>query len=183
MTPEEIKKTWEDASRKIYRPTPEEFENMYREKKETALERLAARYKRFSTVGMLMTVVSVFWIFRPDHFGMFPMRYVVAALLMLYFATCASIDWWLYKGVSSINCYEMPVSEVVEKAVYYRKKHLQSMMFLIPFVVLVLGLMAYTFITDRFIIYGMIAGLIVGLAIGYRQFREFMSEYKLISRN
>lgn len=182
MSPEEIKKTWEEASRKLYRPTPEEFENMYREKKETALECLATKYRRFSTMGLVMTVVSVFWMFSPAQLPAPPMKFVMAIVMMLYFATCSSIDWWLYKGVSSINCFDMSVSEVVDKALYYRKKHLQSIMFLIPFAVIVFGVMIFSFDADQYIIYGMAAGLIIGLALGYRQFREFMEEYKKISR-
>ena len=182
MSPEEIKKTWEEASRKLYRPTPQEFENMYREKKETALERLAIKYRRFSTMGLVMAIVSAFWMLTPAHLPATPMKFIMALVLMLYFATCSSIDWWLYRGVSSINCFDMSVSEVVDKALYYRKKHLQSIMFLIPFAVVVFGVMIYSFNADKYIIYGMGAGLIIGLAIGYRQFREFMDEYKKISR-
>ncbi|MBD5189028.1 MAG: hypothetical protein HDS95_01950 [Bacteroidales bacterium] len=184
MTPEEIKKTWEEASRKLYHPTPEEFENMYREKKETALERLATKYRRFSTLSLIMTIVSCFWMFTPDtHLISSEMKFVLPLTMMLYFATCSSIDWWLYRGVSSIDCFDMSVSEVIGKALYYRKKHLLSMIFLIPFAVIVFGVMAYSFKTDEYIIYAMGAGLIVGLTIGYRQFREFMGEYKNISRN
>ncbi len=183
MTTEEIKKTWEEASRKLYRPTPQEFENMYREKKETALERLAMKYRRFSTMSLVMTIVSCLWMFSPAEMPSSPMKFVMSIVLMLYFATCSSIDWWLYKGISSINCYEMSVSEVVDKAMYFRKKHLQSIMFLIPFAVVVFGVMAYSFNADIYVIYGMAAGLIVGIALGYRQFREFMDEYKTISRD
>lgn len=182
MTQEEIKKTWEEAARKIYRPTPEEFEDMYKEKKETALERLATKYRRFSTMSMVMTVVSCLWMFSPAAIPAPGMKYVMAITMMLYFATCSTIDFWLYRGVSSIDCFEMSVSEVVSKALYYRKKHLQSMMFLIPFAVVVFGVMVYSFNADIYVIYGMAAGLIVGLMIGLRHFREFMDEYKVISR-
>ena len=174
MTTEEIKKTWEEASRKFYRPTPEEFENMYREKKETALERLAAKYRRFSTMSLVMTILSCFWMFSPAPFSSEDKKYVLSIVLMAYFATCSSVDFWLYRGVSSINCFEMSVSDVISRALYYRKKHLQSMMYLIPFAMLVFGAMIYAFDADRYLIYGMVGGLIVGILIGYRKFREFM---------
>lgn len=182
MTTEEIKKTWEEASRKFYRPTPEEFENMYREKKETALERLAAKYRRFSTMSLVMTILSCFWMFSPAHFSSGDMKYIVAIVMMAYFATCSLIDFGLYRGVSSINCFEMPVNEVISRARYYRKQHLLSMIFLIPFALLVFGVMVYAFNADKYLIYSMCAGLIVGLLIGYRKFREFMDEYKIVSK-
>lgn len=180
MSPEEIKKTWEEASRRFYRPTPEEFENMYREKKETALDRLATKYRRFSTMSLVMTFVSSLWLFSPSFMETSEHKFMLSITLMAYFAICSSIDYWLYRGVSSINCFEMSVSEVIDKAMYYRKKHLQSIMFLIPLAVVVFGVMVYSFNADIYIIYGMAAGLIVGLLLGYRHFREFMDEYRTI---
>lgn len=181
MTPQEIKKTWEEASRRYYRPTPEEFESMYKERKETALERLATRYRRFSTLGMVMVICSVGWAFGPIDFVFPNARIFLSLLMMVYFATCSSIDYWFYKGVSSIDCYRMSVSEVIDKALYYKKKHLQSILFLLPFAFIVIGAMAYCLSSDKYILLGMAAGAIFGLLIGYRQYREFMSEYRIIS--
>ena len=182
MLPEEIKKTWEEASRKMYRPTPAEFENMYREKKETALTNLAKRYKRFSTVGLAMILCAFGWLCAQNPIIPNRMRYIVVPVLMLYFATCSIWDWWLYKGVSSIDCFTMSVSEVIDKALYYRKKHLQSMMLLVPFAIIVVGLMAYSFINDRYILIGMCTGGLIGLLVGYRAFREFMDEYRTVTK-
>lgn len=183
MTQEEIKKTWEDASRKIFRPTPEEFENMYRKKKVTALERLASSYRRFSIFGLLMSITSIFWMFAHFTFVNETMRYVVSVSLMVYFAICFFLDHWLYMGVSSINCYEMPVKEVIEKALYYRKKHLQSVMFLGPCAVLVFGVLAYAFSFEKYVLIGMVAGAVIGLVFGSLQLKEFMDEYKVISKD
>ena len=183
MTPEEIKRTWEEASRKMFRPSPEEFEIMYREKKETALERLASRYRRFSTLGMVMVVVSALWMLSPLPFASLNARLVIAILMMVYFATCSSIDYWLYRGIASIDCFTMSVSEVINKALYYRKKHLQSMMFLFPFAIGVVGGIIYALNADKYLIYGVIAGGVCGLILGYHQYRQFMDEYKIISEN
>lgn len=181
MTPEEIKDTWAEASRKTFRHSPEDFEEMYREKKETALERLAARYKRFSNFGLAMVVVSALWMFSSLPFATDAGKYISCAMMMVYFATCSILDHWFYSGVSSINCYTMTVSEVIGKAMYYRRKHLQSMMFLFPFVFIVLGALIYAMDTNEYMLLGMGAGALVGLIIGYRQYRQFMSEYKTIS--
>ncbi|MDE7159810.1 MAG: hypothetical protein K2O24_03055 [Muribaculaceae bacterium] len=182
MTPDEIKKTWAEASRRFYAPTPEEFETMYRERKETALEQLAQRYRRFSRLGLVMAVVSVFWMFSHISFAESYMKYVTSIVFILYFATCSIIDNWLYNGVKSIDCFTMSVSEVIDKALYYRRKHLQSMILLIPFAVVAMGTLAFSFVSEPYMIYGMIAGLIIGLAIGLQQFRSFMAEYRTISK-
>lgn len=183
MTPEEIKKTWAEAARKLYAPTPEELEIMYIGRKETALEGLAQRYRRFSRLGLVMAIVSVFWMFSGIQPEIPSMKYVIAILFVIYFATCSVIDNWLYRGVASINCFTMPVSEVIDRALYYRRKHLQSMILLIPFAIIVLGTLAYSFMSDIYTIYGIIAGFIAGVAIGLRQFHQFMAEYRTISKD
>lgn len=181
MTNEEIKKTWNEAARKFYRPTTEEFEIMYREKKETALERLADRYRRFSRLGIVMSIMWVFFSLSHFFIAIGPLKWVVCALMIVYCALCSCIDHWLYKGVSSINCFTMTVSEVASKALYYRKRHLQSMMFLFPFAFLMVGLLAYSLKAEPFMIYGILAGMLFGLALGYNQFRQFMKEYSIIT--
>ncbi|MDE6007893.1 MAG: hypothetical protein K2G90_01660 [Muribaculaceae bacterium] len=180
MTQEEIKQTWEEAARKLYCPTPAEFEDMYRAKKETALESLARRYRRFSILGIVMVLCSFGWMQTAHFIPEMEMRWKVTVVMMLYFACCAIIDNWLYRGVSSIDCFTMSVSQVAEKALYYRKKHLQSMIVLLPFAVLVVGLMAYSLHANEYMLYGMAAGAVCGLLMGYIQFREFMKEYNLL---
>ncbi|MDE6298937.1 MAG: hypothetical protein K2M10_04755 [Muribaculaceae bacterium] len=183
MTSEEIKRTWNEAAQRFYRPTPEEFEIMYREKKETALERLAERYRRFSRMGLLMIVMWI--LFSLSHVFTVggPLKWIICALMIVYFALCSCIDHWLYKGVSSIDCFTMTVSEVASKALYYRKKHLQSMILLIPFAFLAVGLLAYSFKAEPFMIYGILAGMLVGVALGYNQFRRFMKEYSIVAND
>lgn len=180
MTPDEIKQTWKQAAQRISQPTIDEYERMYRNNKETALESLANKYKRFSIIGFAMVFCSVGWMASGLPFESPEWKFIVSAVMMVYFGCCACIDRWLYKGVSSIDCYTMTVSEVIDKAMYYRKKHLQSMIFLIPFALLVVGLMAYSFKADVYILYGMGAGFLVGIIIGTFQFKEFMSEYRKI---
>ncbi|MDE7414678.1 MAG: hypothetical protein K2N05_12935 [Muribaculaceae bacterium] len=180
MTPEEIKQTWREAAQRISQPTLDEYERMYRNKKETALESLAKRYHRFSMLGFAMVLCSFGWMGCHLPFETEESKYIVSGVMMIYFGLCAIIDRWLYKGVCSIDCYTMTVSEVIAKAMYYRKKHLQSMVFLIPCAIAVVGLMAYSFKSEKYILYGMAAGAIVGLVIGSFQFREFMDEYRKI---
>ncbi len=182
MTYEEIRKTWNEAARKRYCPTPEEFENMYREKKETALERLAARYRRFSTLGIVCMVLWTIVPFSHIFEGVGPIKWALFGVFIFYFALCSVIDYSLYRGVTSIDCFTMTVKEVAEKALLFRKRHLQSMILLIPFALATVGLMAYCFKAEPYMIYGIMAGAALGVVIGYRQFREFMNEYRIITR-
>ena len=180
MTPDEIKRTWAEAAKRVYAPTPAEYESMFRDRKVTALENLIQRYKRFSNLGLLMILMSFCWMFANLPFESRALQITVSIVLMVYFASCSIIDYYLYREVRSIDCYTMSVSQVIEKAMNCRKKHLESMIFLIPFAILVAGLMAYSFKAEKAVIIGMAAGGITGLVLGYRQFRKFMDDYKRI---
>lgn len=177
MTQEEIRKTWQDAATHFYTPAPNEFEMMYRERKETALEKLANKYKTFSRIGLIMMIMSCCYLtpnsIFPDH-----MKIWLGVGFMFYFGLCSVMDYWLYKGVSSIDCYTMSVKEVIDKALYYRKKHHQSMLVLLPLAILLIGMLIYSFEGNEYFIYGVICGVIVGLAIGLRQYFDFMAQYK-----
>lgn len=182
MTQEEIKKTWNEAARKIYRPTPEEYEIMYKSKKITALEALAVRYRRFSKFAFLMIPTSLCWMLGNFPFENPQMRYVCGGVMMFYFTICGFLDRWLYDGISSIDCYTMTVKEVIKKTLFYRKRHLQSILFLLPFAILVVGLLVYSLRTEHSILYGMAGGFIIGILIGSYNLHKFLKEYKLISK-
>ena len=55
------------------------------------------------------------------------------------------------------------------------------MILLVPFAFLVVGLLAYSFKAEPFMIYGILAGMLVGVALGYNQFRRFMKEYSIVA--
>lgn len=181
MTKEEIKMSWDEASRRLYHPSLEEISAMYRNKKVTALNKIALKYRQFSITGFVMAVVSVVW---GVQFALLPSMkggITVATLMMIYFTTCGIIDNWLYRGISQIDCYEMTVKMVMEKALYYKKKHLQSMIFTIPFMFVILATMADFFRADKYVLIGMLLGFIIGLTVGLYQFRQFMTQYRVMT--
>ncbi len=182
MTKEEIKKTWDEAARKIYRPSPEEYEAIYRTRKMTALESLADRYRRFYRLAFIMIAVSVMWMFGHFPFENPQMKYIVSGIMMVYFAVCGCMDLWLYRGVSSIDCFTMTVNEVIRKALYYRKRHLQFVMVLLPVAILMLGVLAYSMSSDVYVIYGMVCGAVVGIILGAIQLCKFLKAYRVISK-
>lgn len=181
MTTEEMKLAWKETSDcldKCKMENNELREMILNGKRKTSLEQLASRYKRFSIIGIIMAIVSVFFymqVFNEE------VRIITKILMTVYFSTCFVMDYWLYRGVSSIDCQTMSVSEVSSMALYYKKKHLQFMMVLIPFAIVVLGFMFYSFIDDEFILYAAICGAILGLAIGLKEFFQFMNDYKTLA--
>lgn len=177
MTQEDIRKTWQEAGKHLYAPDPTDFESMYRRKKETALEKLARKYKAFSRLGLIMMVIS-FCYFTPHSIFPSDMKLWLGISFIVYFGICSLMDYWLYKGVESIDCYTMTVKEVIDKALYYRKKHHQFMIILIPMAIYIVGLMIYAFNGEEYFLYGIICGFLVGAAIGIKQYMEFMAQYK-----
>ena len=180
MTQEEIRETWQAAATRFYCPSPEELEDIYRRNKETALDKLAMKYKRFSCMSLVMTMVSCCYMM-PNSLFDGDLRICVSLAFILYFGTCSAMDYWLYKGVSSIDCLTMTVKEVAEKAMYYKRRHLIFMAVLFPCALSVVGLMLYSAGFEKYLTMGVLAGAIVGGVIGYRHYLDFMDEYRKLS--
>ncbi len=180
MTQEEIRETWRLAATRFFTPPAEGPENFYRRKKETALEKLASKYKRFSIMSLVMIFVSSIYMV-PHMLDGLQMRIWVSLAFMVYFAMASAMDYWLYKGITSIDCLTMTVKEVAEKAMYYRKMHLIFIAILFPIAVGVIILLLNAAGFEIYLSFGVCAGAIVGLAIGYRHFLEFMAEYRKLS--
>lgn len=145
----------------------------------TALTRLAERYKWFSNIAIPIMLIVPFTIFHNvlKHTPM-NLKLIWVIFAMVYFGLCSVMDRWLYNGIKSIDCATMTVNEVSNKALFYRKRHLQFIVVLLPMAIIVIGsLMMLTDITPYFI-YGVIAGGILGLVLGLRQFLNFMADYK-----
>ncbi len=100
----------------------------------------------------------------------------------LFFALAGSMDYWLYRGMKSIDISSMPVSEVARKAIFYRRRHLQFIAILVPLAIGIFTLMVLAFNPDRHMLAGMACGAIVGLAIGIRQLIAFMDDYRTLRR-
>lgn len=180
MTQEEIRQTWQEAATRFYCPTPDELEDIYRHNKETALEKLATKYKRFSCMGLAMMMVSCCYML-PNSLFDSDMRIWVALAFMLYFGICSAMDYWLYKGITSIDCLRMTVKEVAQKAMHYKRWHLIFMAILLPCAISVIGILLYAAGFDKYLMMGVMAGAILGIVIGYRHYLDFMAEYRKLS--
>ena len=171
---EEIKKGWNETR---FSPSDREYVNeVINGKRRTALQKLACRYRRFSNVGLLMIAWSSLLMFNnilPEGTKVY-----FSIAFATYFLMCSIMDRWLYQGVSRIDCVSMAVGEVSRLATFYRKRHLQFMIILIPIAIALLGSFIYVMVDNIYFIYGVICGAVIGLAIGIFQFMEFMADYR-----
>lgn len=190
MTDEEMKAAWAETCRRLDRLERElglrdankdnrtGFRSEEVMKKKTALDRLTAKYRTFSTVSLIMIVVMACYACA----GILPgeARYSIPLLFGLYFLMASVMDFWLYRGVSSIDVSTMTSETVAAKAYLYRKRHLQFVAVLLPIAFMLVGYFAYIMYEETYMMAAIVFGFIIGVAIGLIQFISFMSAYKAL---
>lgn len=149
-------------------------------KRKTALQDLAQRYRWFSNIALLCAGVVPLNMLNLHLFPDMKSRMVVVIWFCVFFLISSAMDRWLYNGIKRIDVATMQVSDVVAKAIYYRKWHIRFIFILLPLAFGCLGLTAYL-IDDLFLRLGMIAGFIVGVAVGIRKLLDFLSDYKTLT--
>lgn len=173
-----LRKVWRktgNAMGKDY-PNPDDLN-----KKKTALDNLRDRYKSFWVMELCLGF-GIFMIFRNIIDNVAPgIKFPLASSYWMYFLICFAMDFWLWNGVKKINPVTMSVSEVASKALFYHKRHLQFMCFLLPLAVALVGFTAYSFRAETYMVYGIIVGVVIGAIMGIIQFRRFMASYRQLS--
>ena len=171
-----LKKDWQDTNVAI-QTEAKSYDKIINGKRRTALENLAERYRRFSNLALILILLSFSWIFNPDMFpGNQGLRIAVGVSFAVYALIASIMDRWLYKGIQSIDIVVMPVSEVVRKALFYRKRHLQFIVILLPVVLSIIAVMAWS-MDNLYFRLGIVVGFIAGVAIGVRQLLAFLADY------
>ncbi len=174
-----FRKDWQDANVAIPRDS-NSYDSIINGKRKTALQSLAQRYRWFSNMGMVFLLIMPFSLLNLHLFPDLKMRTILIIWFGCFFLICSVMDRWLYHGIKQIDVLTMSVSEVVEKALYYRKWHIRFIFILLPLALGCLGLMAYA-IDDLYVRLGMVAGFIVGVALGIRQLLNFLADYRAIT--
>lgn len=176
---EEIKRNWNCT--RFRPPCDQLISDVMNDRRQTALQNLARRYQRFSNIALVM----IFWsllIFYTEVYPE-PTRLYTSIALGSYFLIVSIMDYWLYRGVRSINLVEMDMRSVMVKAAFYRKRHLQFVAILLPLAIGLVIFIFWQFTGQQYMIAGIAFGLIIGLAIGSRQLMKFMADYRAIMRN
>lgn len=176
---DDLKKDWQNANVSLNQNS-NAYDSIINGKRRTALENLAERYRRFSNIALMLILLSFTWIFNPN---MFPENHRLSIAVGVSFAIYALIgsimDRWLYQGIRSIDVVTMPVAEVIRKALFYRKRHLQFIAILLPIVLAIIGVMAWS-MDNLYFRLGILVGFIAGTAIGLRQLMAFLADYRTI---
>lgn len=151
----------------------------------TALQSLAQRYRRFSILGMVFAVVIPFTLLNMMRVfdGNGELRILMVVILAAaYFMICSVMDYWLYLGVRSIDLATMNVAEVCRKAYYYRKKHFQFIAVLLPMAIVMIGLLTWIISDNIYTLCGLAFGALLGVGVGLRELLSFLDDYRRITR-
>ena len=151
------------------------------EMKQTSLNRLETRYKRFSIIAFLMIFIGFLYIWAPLFDS--SIRYILGVVMMFYFMLCSCMDYYLYSRIKNINIYQMTTSEVLQKIITTRKLHFIFMSILLPIGVGIIVLITFAFPDNREIVWGVIAGAIIGLGIGLMKLMDFLRDYRNLISN
>lgn len=170
---DKFQKNWHEAGNAM-RPDDGSFDMQRR----TSLERLARRYRLFSLVALMAGSgpTLLLWLGRL-HTDMDLPGWLVLCF-EAYFLVCSLVDYWLYRGIKSIDCTSMTVEEVLHKSIFYRKRHLQFIMVFLPLATAIILTAGIYLSSDMYMVYGMAAGALFGIAIGVKQFMDFMRDYR-----
>ncbi len=181
MTTEDMKMAWAETSRRLDR-LERTYSDMREEaingKRRTALDDLALRYRRFSTISLIFVLISPIYAINGVFDGSF--RIWVPLGMALYFGLASVMDWWLYKRVKQIDVATMTTEDVVSASAFCRKRHLQFMMVLIPLMLVLVGAFIAGCLNQEYMIYAIVGGAILGLILGVRQLINFMDDYRII---
>lgn len=178
-----LQNDWQNAV--INRHGDPDLDIIVNRRRTTALQSLAKRYRIFSAISAIAIIFIPFVFMRiPTDTAA---SWATGIFTGIYFLTASVMDSWLASGVSSIDCSTMSVSEVIRRAMLYRKRHLQFMMVLIPMAVILIGGLIYITLNDlsvidgadrRYFLFGIVCGALAGVAIGIGQFMQFMRSYR-----
>ena len=146
----------------------------------TTLDRLAARYRRFSILAIVVGMLITSWNFNPI-FDDLPHRLAIVISGLVFFVIVSLVDYRLYLMVKAIDPARMSVETVIRCCLRARKRHLQSIAFLLPMALGFLGFMGYSMSSDTYFLAGIVSGGIIGLGIGIMQLMNFMSDYRSLT--
>ncbi len=177
---DQLKKAWYVMGECLgIRPTPDSDPENLKNKK-TALDRLRNQYRTLFAISLPMVFTS-YLIFSRAVPAYGKQSLYLGIAYAAYFIITFIMDRWLWTGIGTIDPLKMSVSQVVEKSMFYRKRHLQFIAILIPIAVVLLGFTGYVFLSNIYFLSGIIVGAICGAILGIIQFRRFMDEYRKLS--
>lgn len=177
---EEMKKMWDELNQRV---ALLEEENRILAKKvvgnkfKSTKEKLIKRYTAFSLLSFIMIIYSVFFILLNP---MISDQYRIVSFVswVIFFLFEGFADLYLRHRLQGLDVYNSTLKEISAMASQNWRLHKLAIFIGLPMAILVVILFGLAMDADIFVIYGMIVGGAVGLAIGLYQLRKFYIYYK-----
>jgi hypothetical protein len=172
MNVDELKNGWQSLNAMPEQTSDPMVADVVNGKISSAREHLMSQYKKmFSFMAPFLFVVLFALSYR------LPLCIVIATAL--YIIMAGIMDYYLYKGIKGLDLSTEGVTQIAAKAKFYRRRHHQFQLILIPMVVILLALY-FHFVTE-WMQMGLVVGVIVGLAVGLPKYLSLMHDYKQLS--
>lgn len=148
----------------------------------TAREKLIRKYSAFMFISLLMIVYIILLIV---HNPLCVEKYKIPTLIYwcFFFLFEFLFDYYLREKIKAINIYHSSLEEIASLASRNWKLHKIAIAIGLPLAIGACVLFGLLLDANSFIIYGMVAGGLVGLIIGLYQLLKFQKFYRLLQSN
>lgn len=169
MNIDEMKSNWQSAKGDI-NPGSELQPGRGRK---TALQRLGDQYSRFSRFSLVFMLVSPLMLWIAGIRALW-----IVAGIALFLGAASVLDYYLALGIRAIDPARMPVYEVLERTMKYRKIHLLWVAIAGPLAILWCAAIALSMRADIYMVCSVCVGTIIGLVLGVRILLTFLRDYR-----
>jgi hypothetical protein len=173
MNIDELKNEWQSLNTVSKESNDSMVKDVVKGKITSAREHLMKQYKTMFSVFAPIACAVLF-----ANFNLFPLYIIVATTIYLVIA--GIMDLYMYKGIKGLDLSTEGVTQIATKAKFYRRRHHQFQLILIPMLVILVVL--FFSCATGWLRVGMAVGLIVGLAAGIPTYIGIMRDYKQLSR-
>lgn len=182
---EDFKIIWQDLDQRLSKLENENeklIQNIKKTNYKTTQEKLVNKYRCFIAVELIMICfMTLYFIFNP----LVNEKYRIITLVYwdLFFTIEVIFDFYLLYQIKKLDIYTSPINEVAQKASTNWKLHKIGIVIGLPLAFIAILLFALAVNANKFTIFGMIIGGILGLLIGIRQLIKFKNYYNMLQEN
>ena len=179
---EDMKKMWDDLNERLSHLEKENkilARKVMEPKFKSVREKLIRKYGMFIILAIVMILYSIGAIlFNPLVSDKY--RIITFICWVVFFFFEGSLDFYLRQRVQDIDIYNSNLTEISRMALQNWKIHKLAVIIGLPMAIVVVILYGFAIQPNIFVIYGMVAGGVVGLIIGSFHLRKFYQYYKFM---
>lgn len=178
----DIKNMWKQLNDRL-EAVEEENRRLAREvqcgRYRSAKEKLISKYRKFIFLEIfLICVIVVFIGFNPQVVERY--RVVTIIYWIVFCIAEAALDFYLLRNVKKIDIYNSGVETIAHQAARNWKIQKLGVIIAMPAAIGLVVLYGLCLGAEPWVWYGLGIGMIIGLAIGFTQLRQFLLQYRAL---